>query len=854
MLVKPPTGGIAISTRHIKSNTSDKTETPADNSRAGNQEQKPVILITGASGNIGSALSASLQHDYQVVGMDQEAADGILAADLTSADSLALAFYKFRQQFGSHIAAVIHLAAYYDFTGEVSPLYDEVNVKGSEKLLAALSDFEVERFIYSGTMLVHEPVSPGQLVSETTPINPKWAYPESKAKTEACIRQHRNGIPCTFLHLAGIYNDVSAVPTLSHQIARIYERDMKSHLYAGDLNAGQAFIHQDDMTALFRRCVERRNDLPEDCTILAGEHEVLSYSELQHELGRLIHGEQTWRTISLPQSVAKAGAWLQLKAEPVIPDAVDHGEPPFIRPFLIKLASDHYALDISRAQELLDWQPKYAIHDVLPKMVRQLKKDPMAWYQRNGIRPPDWVTAADKLSKNPETLRKRHENWYRQEYSRNLWGPWLNIGLGFWLIASIPRLNYQPVALTYSDILSGIAVIILGFLSLSWRLPQARWATAAIGCWVLTAPLVFWTTQAAVYLNSCVIGCFIIAFSVLLRPAPGVSPLAAMAGPDIPPGWSVSPSSWFQRLPIIILAVIGFFISAYMAAYQLGHIDNVWEPFFSGAIADDGKNGTAEIITSSVSEAWPIPDAGAGALVYLLEILVGVAGSARRWRTMPWLVILFGILIVPMGVVSITFIIIQPIVLDTWCTLCLIAATAMLLQIPFSLDEVIATCQFLQRRYKQGYPLLTVFFKGDTDEDDGRRVDDSFQRPPQQVCKIMFSGGVRYCSGLLICTVIGIALMFSRLLPGVEGNMANSHHLLGALVVTISVIALAEVGRMLRFINLFLALALMICAAVISSSISGILASLIAAVLIMAASIPRGPVSNDYAGWSRLIV
>ena len=49
---------------------------------------------------------------------------------------------------------------------------------------------------------------------------------------------------------------------------------------------------------------------------------------------------------------------------------------------------------------------------------------------------------------------------------------------------------------------------------------------------------------------------------------------------------------------------------------------------------------------------------------------------------MPWLVLLFGLMIVPLGVVSITFIVIQPILIGTWCTLCLIAAAAMLIQIP----------------------------------------------------------------------------------------------------------------------------------------------------------------------------
>lgn len=46
-----------------------------------------------------------------------------------------------------------------------------------------------------------------------------------------------------------------------------------------------------------------------------------------------------------------------------------------------------------------------------------------------------------------------------------------------------------------------------------------------------------------------------------------------MGGPDIPPGWNYTPSSWLQRLPIAALAVFGIFISRYLTAYQLGHID-----------------------------------------------------------------------------------------------------------------------------------------------------------------------------------------------------------------------------------------------------------------------------------------
>ena len=148
---------------------------------------------------------------------------------------------------------------------------------------------------------------------------------------------------------------------------------------------------------------------------------------------------------------------------------------------------------------------------------------------------------------------------------------------------------------------------------------------------------------------------------------------------DLPPGWTYSPSTYLQRLPIIALGAFGFLIARMLTAYQLGHVDAVWEPFFAGTGA---LNGTEQIITSDVSKAWPIADAGLGGVAYVFEVLMGVMGDRRRWRTMPWMVAMFGIVVVPLGVVSIYFIVIQPIVIGTWCTLCLVTAVAMLVMIP----------------------------------------------------------------------------------------------------------------------------------------------------------------------------
>ena len=815
--------------------------------------ETPLVIITGAAGSLGSALTKQLSENYKVVGLDRNESEGIVGFDLADGASVDAALDEIRREHGEHIAAVIHLAAYFDFSGEENPLYEKVNVEGTRNLLRGLQKFQIDRFIYSGTMLVHRPGAPGIATTEETPIDPSWAYPASKARTEQVIRDEHGEIPYVLLHLAGLYDEHTAVPTLAEQIRRIYERDPKSHAYSGDLSTGQSFLHRDDMLDAFARTVDRRNDLPQDITILIGEREAMGYDALQRRIAALIHGTQDWQTLSLPKPIAAAGAWTLQKAEPVVPDDFDQGEEPFIKPFMIRMADDHYELDISRAEELLDWRPRHSLREELPAMIAALKADPAGWYDANGLTKPHWLREAEDRD-DPDALRRQRETEMRRAHASNIWAQFLNIALGAWMMTAPLILGYADLTgMLISDMAAGFLVMIASVFALSWRAALVRWGVAAVATWIMAAPLLFWTESAAAYLNGSLVGAVIFALAVCTRPAPGVGTMAATTGPTVPPGWDYSPSDWTQRMPVIALAFIGLFVSRYLAAYQMGHVDGVWEPFFAGDTGDP-KNGTEEIITSDLSRAWPVPDAGLGALTYLVEILIGFIGSSRRWRTMPWLVLIFGIMIVPLGVVSITFIVIQPILLGTWCTLCLITAAAMLIQIPYAVDELIATCQFLRRRKRAGAPVLRVFLTGDTDEGPDDKRDESFERPASAVIGDMLGGGVTVSWSLLASAAIGIWLMFTRLTLGTEGTLANTDHLIGALAVTVAVSAMAESLRAVRFLNLCLGAALVICAFVMEATWLQSGADIAAGVALMVVSLPRGPVRHKYGGWSRVVV
>ena len=834
-----------------------KQKKTARRSKAG--DRRPVIIVTGAAGNLGQTLGRALRDEYEVVGFDLRTGKSefpMIGVDLTSGPAVELALRKFRDSFGSRIASVIHLAAYFDFSGEDSELYNQVNVEGTRRLLRGLREFAVDQFIYSSTILVHAPCRPGERISEDQPVEPRWAYPQAKAAAEEIVRTEHGKTPYVILRLAGVYDEQVMVPTLSHQIARIFERDFQSHFYSGNTLVGQAMLHREDMITAFCRAVDRRHALPPATELLIGERDAMGYDALQDELGHLLHGADEWATLRLPKVIAAAGSWAQHTLEPLIPDMIDNGELPFVRPFMIPMSDDHYALDIRRARSLLDWEPKHRLQDELPGIVRSLKSDPLLWYKTNGIAPPLWFGAASAIGENPEELSARHRERRRAEHEAYRWAHFLNIGLGTWLVTQPLLINVEEPLLRVSELVLGTLLILCAAFSLSWRAQWARWACAGIGAAVMAIPFLFSTASGAAYLSDTLVGGLIFGFAVCTKPDPGPSALATLTGPDIPPGWSYNPSTWTQRVPIIGLALVGLYVSRYLAAYQLGHVPTVWEPFFAGS-AIDPRNGTEEIITSSVSKAWPVSDAAVGGYTYLLEVLTGIVGSRTRWRTMPWLVLLFGLMIAPLGITSIFFIVIQPIVIGTWSTLALIAAATVLIQIPYSLDELVATVQFLRRRINAGQNWLRVLLVGGTDEapDAGstRPPSDEFDRAPGAVLKEMFVGGVGLPWNLAISALIGVSLLFTRLTVGADGSLANAHHLIGSLVLTVVSVAAAEVARPVRYVNVLLGMALLIVPFVYQTDVVAMIASFISGAALIGLSFRRGAIRERYGNWNPLV-
>jgi uncharacterized membrane protein len=459
-----------------------------------------------------------------------------------------------------------------------------------------------------------------------------------------------------------------------------------------------------------------------------------------------------------------------------------------------------------------------------------------------------------------------------------LWIPWTLVLLGFWqLLAPLtfgygnPELWATPSGgrgvwfsddlmtalraslMTWSAVVSGLLLVVLGWRALGPDRPVAWWGACFVGIWLVFAPVVLWSPTASGFVNDSLVGLLVIALTILIPGMPNM-PAFMQMGPPTPPGWSYNPSSWPQRAVLVALALVGLLVSRYLAAFQLGYLDKVWDPFFGSASSES-------VLNSQVSHMMPISDAGLGGIAYTFEFLMAFMGGVARWRTMPWMVAMFGILVIPLGLAHIALVMSMPVVVHAWCTLCIVAGIVMLPMVALTVDEVVAMGQHVKqarRRGDRGGSTWKVFWLGG--QADGctpdERTPEMLDLPERPLALLRASlWGVRAPLGLVALTVLG---MWSYAAPGAFGvdirsGAADVAHLGGAALVVVAVVAKAEVLRPLRLLAMPVGLAVAVGVLLTGAGAAFTVAMVATGLLATGAAVPRGPIRESYGQWDPLV-
>lgn len=170
---------------------------------------------------------------------------------------------------------------------------------------------------------------------------------------------------------------------------------------------------------------------------------------------------------------------------------------------------------------------------------------------------------------------------------------------------------------------------------------------------------------------------------------------------DLPPDWDYNPSEWSERIPIVVLGIVAMFIAGYLAAYQFGWVDTVWDPVFG--------DGTTTVLESDLSQLFPVPDALLGGLGYLIDWVFGLVGGTRRYKTLPWAVVIFGIGIIPFGLTSIFLALAMPTIVGAGCFLCAVNAVIAVVMIPYAWDEIWLSLRAMRSMMRNGAGFWAAF-------------------------------------------------------------------------------------------------------------------------------------------------
>lgn len=412
-----------------------------------------------------------------------------------------------------------------------------------------------------------------------------------------------------------------------------------------------------------------------------------------------------------------------------------------------------------------------------------------------------------------------------------------------------PGPEARAFALAVNDALCGATLILCGWLGVLGMRRAGMWLAFAVGMWLNIATLLAWAPSPFIYLNETFCGMAAMLFALVVPGIPGIRAYA-LPGPLTPPGWSHNPSAWPSRLLKMTLALLGWMAARYLAAYQLGYSGAVWDPLF-------GSLSSQAVLTSSVSKSLPMPDGGLGAFVYSMDFILAALGPADRWRTAPWAVLLYGMFVLPTALVGLFLFIAMPLVVGSWCTVCLISSLVMLPVVPMAVDECVAALGFLLRRDKSGVSAWKRLFVGSMAH--GKQV----APPPPHMIEMerrpglvlgQSARGMGLPWNLLLVMLLGAWLMLAPALLHTNALASAGMRVAGPFFLVIAILACGEVLRPLRWINLLIGAALAVFLLLSGAGPAGFILGGGAALAAAAASVPRGILREQYNGMEKYIV
>jgi nucleoside-diphosphate-sugar epimerase len=347
---------------------------------------RPRLVLLGASGFIGRQLLEGIRNDYEVFALARSAREtcGVpdhpnvtwIQTDITDAASVDAAFERIRAAGGAEF--VVHLAAYYDFTGEDHPEYRRTNVDGLRAVLDACRALRPRLFVFASSVAACAFPRPGAALTEDSPADGDHAYAVSKRVGEAMLAEYADAFPSVVVRLGAIYSDWCEYPPLFVLLERWRSASWDRRILGGRGLFGVPYLHLRDVESFFVRLLARAEEWAPGEVLIASADGAVTIRELFREATRGLTGDAE-RPVVLPRWLCALGLAGRAAAGRLL------GSAPFEKPWMARYIDRQLAVDARRTRERLGWSPRERLELLrrLPFLVEHMRNESVEWERRN---------------------------------------------------------------------------------------------------------------------------------------------------------------------------------------------------------------------------------------------------------------------------------------------------------------------------------------------------------------------------------------------------------------------------------------------------------------------------------------
>ena len=237
-------------------------------------DKDKLYVVTGANGHLGNTIVRMLRaaggevRGLVLPGERVEDAEGLtyVRGDVRDADSLRPLFEGAQ----GRDVLVLHTAGIVDISGQVTPLLYDVNVKGTENVVALCREYGVKRLLYVSSVHAIPEKDHFAVLREVDRFSPDWVeggYAKTKAEaTQAVLDAARAGLDAVVVHPSGILGPYDACGNHLVQLVRDYITGRLPACVRG----GYDFVDVRDVAAACLAALDKGR--AGECYILSNRH------------------------------------------------------------------------------------------------------------------------------------------------------------------------------------------------------------------------------------------------------------------------------------------------------------------------------------------------------------------------------------------------------------------------------------------------------------------------------------------------------------------------------------------------------------------------------------------------------